>query len=115
MCRNQHRGQRYKQHQQQYQQRPKQVAAVQSVVISDTMTVRDLARALDITPAVLDGKMIDLGEIVESEEDMCVPFKTACPVLCKYACLFVSQCRRCTLPDVIVAVAAEFQQMQRSL
>jgi hypothetical protein len=69
LCRRTQHG-RYKQQQQQNQQRPKQASTVQSVVISDTMTVRDLAHALHISPAALDSKLVELGEVVASEEDM---------------------------------------------
>jgi hypothetical protein len=39
------------------------------------MTLRELARALHITQESLDVKLAALGEVVESEEDLCA---TAC-------------------------------------
>ena len=87
-CRNTHHGRQ--QQQQQRQQRPKQAAAGQSGVITDAMTVRDLAHALGISAAALDGKLVDMGEIVESEEDMCATFITNLQlllILCQHASL----------------------------
>lgn len=55
----------------QLQQRQKaQPAAVQTVTITDSMTVRDLAVALHISPPELDSKLVELGEMLESEEDL---------------------------------------------
>ena len=96
VCRTTSYGRRKQQQQQQYT-RPKQVAVVQNVVISDTMTVRDLAQALSMSPAALDGKLVDLGEIVESAEDMYAPFTSELQSLPVSVCMVVGASIRCFL------------------
>jgi hypothetical protein len=53
-------------------------AEQRSVVVTDSMTVRDLARALVMSPATVDAKLCELGEITESEEDLCVTSRVLC-------------------------------------
>lgn len=53
-----------------------QKAATPSVTVSDTMTVHQLAQALDLKAVDVEESLNSLGESVASHEDMCAPCLT---------------------------------------